>query len=172
MEVRARAASLWRDVRNTFNLLSSWKQQEERHWSQPCNFCSVIIPVTISDRGDINNQLPSSFCFSSALFFLQPQNLVADTNVHAEHWASTASVLLDRRPVFKSSLYSTGRCSFLTEFWVSKVYAKWQGETGTKRRGLVSISILIPLPVRCACVCEYFLHSVRYYTHMPVTVMP
>lgn len=43
--------------------LSSRKQREERHWNQPCNFSSVIIPVTTSDRADINSQFSYFFCF-------------------------------------------------------------------------------------------------------------
>lgn len=41
---------------------------------------------------------------------------------------------------------------FFTVFLLSKLYGKWQGEAGTKKRGLVSISILISLPVGCARV--------------------
>lgn len=154
MEACARAAALWRDVRNTFNLLSSRKQREERHWSQPCNFCAVIIPVTTSDRGDINNQLPSSFCLSVALVFLQPQTPVDDAHVHAEHRTSTGNVLLDRRPESpKATCTWLGDAHFFsTEFLVSKLYGKWRGEAGTKKRGLVSIFTLISLPMGCARV--------------------
>lgn len=152
MEANARASSLWRDVRNTFNLLSSRKQQEERHWNQPCNFYSVIIPVTTSDRADINSHLSYFFLLFFVFFLLQPPKSVADANTYARCRTFTESVCLNLRP-------GSGKPHAMD--WENLIWAKtlvsWfmagDRETQALREGvLLSISIFILLPVgMCTC---------------------
>lgn len=74
----------------------------ERHWNEPCNFYSVIIPVTTSDRADINSQLSYFFLLFFVFVFLQHRlGWLMLTNIHTRHKAFTESALLDIRPVFQ-----------------------------------------------------------------------
>lgn len=163
MKVNARASLLWRDVRNTFNLLSSRKQREDRHWNQPCNFYSVIIPVTTSDRADINSQLSYFFCFLCVFSF-------------ASHWLWGLMVIpvhdtehsqLDLRPVFQKTT-----CNRFREANLSKNSGLLRFVTGARARqawmegALLSISIFISFLVgRRSCV--HACCAVSSYTHVP-----
>lgn len=167
MEVNARASSLWRDVRNTFNLLSSRKQREEHHWNQPCNFCSVIIPVTTSDRADINSRLSYFFLLFFVFFFLQPQTWVAEANTRTRHKAVTERMLRDIRPVFQKAICNGSGASHLPkELWSLRLMTGDRERQSPREGVLLSISNFILLPVGM-CTCVPACCVVCYYTHEP-----